>query len=175
MANMNRGQVPFTVHGRQMYLQYGTREIAEAQAALGFRRPDPQQPDVVEDVDVPVFVDAQRETAKVDDDGLPIFRRERVLVNAAERQRRMLAAFDACILNPDPEAKVAFLRIGLRPWQREQSATFTEEWFDGVVQALGLTRIGLLHMQALSDGCYLTGEEADDEGKAEGAASASST
>ncbi len=46
MANPNRGEVAFTALGREMFVQYGTREIAEAQAALGFHRPDPQQPNV---------------------------------------------------------------------------------------------------------------------------------
>lgn len=175
MANPIRGQVPFKVLGRDFYIQYGTREIAEVQAALGFRRPDPQQPDTVEEVDVPVYLDGNEERPKLDDDGQQVFRRQRVLVNARERQRRMLAAFDACIMNPDPEAKVAFLRVGLRPWQREHPGRqYTEEWLQGIVQALGLTRIGMLHLEALAQGCYLTGEEADDEGKAE-AASVSST
>ena len=169
MANPIRGEVAFTAGGREMFVQYGTREIAAAQAALGFHRPNPQQPDVAEDVDVPVYADGR---PKLDSRQRPVFRRQRVLVDARERQRRMIQAFDACLMNPDPEASVAFLRVGLHPWQRSTGSKHTEEAVQEIVQALGLERIRLLHMQALSLGCYLTGEEAEEEaeGKAETAA-----
>ncbi len=149
-----------------MYIQYGTREIAEAQGALGFHRPDPQQPNVTEEVDVAVYVDAAEEKQRLDDKLQPVFRHQRVLVDARERQRRLVAAFDACLMNPDPAASVVFFRVGLRPWQRAHGVKHTEEAVTELVQALGLSRIRLLHMRALADGCYLTGEEAEeDEGK----------
>jgi hypothetical protein len=62
--------------------------------------------------------------------------------------------------------------LELRPWQRANGVKHTEEAAQDLVQALGLERIRLLHMQALSSGCHLTGEEAEPpvEGKAESAA-----
>ncbi len=154
-----------------MFIQYGTREIAEAQGALGFHRPDAQQPDVAEDVDVPVYVDAAEEKPKLDDKRQPLFRRQRVLVDARERQRRLVAAFDACLMNPDPAASVVFFRVGLMPWQRANGVKHTNGAAEELVQALGLSKIRLLHMQALADGSYLTGEEAEeDEGKGGAAA-----
>ncbi|KKK76434.1 hypothetical protein LCGC14_2863660, partial [marine sediment metagenome] len=86
MANPNRGEVAFTALGREMFVQYGTREIAEAQAALGFHRPDPQQPNVAEDVDVPVYADAAQEKPKLDGRQRPVFRRQRVLIDAREQK-----------------------------------------------------------------------------------------
>jgi len=172
MANLVRGEVPFSAGGRDLFLAYGTREIAEVQAALGFRRPDPFQPDVAEEVDTPV--EERPGVQKVDAGGLPVFRRLRVLVDASERQRRMLAAFEAALMNPDPEALLTFIRVGLRPWERQSGAKLSDEAFHAITQALGLVQLKTLHFQAVSFGSYLKGEEAD-EGKAAGAASASST
>jgi hypothetical protein len=172
MPNLVRGEVPFSAAGRELFLAYGTREIAEAQAALGFRRPDPFQPDVAEEIDSPV--EDKPGEPKLDASGLPVFRRLRVLVDAGERQRRMLAAFEAVLMNPDPEGLLTFIRIGLRPWERHNGAKLSDEGFHGIVQALGLVRLKMLHFQAVSFGSYLKGEETD-EGKAVGAASASST
>lgn len=166
MANQSRGQVPFRALGRDLFIQYGCREIAEIQTALGFRRPDPFTPDVVEDVDEPVAGPGGAQ--KVDDKGVPVFVRRKILVNAKERQRRMLVAFDACLLNPDPEAAVGLLRVGLRPWQRETSQRLPDELFGRIVDSLGLERIKMLHFEALSSGVYLAGEES--EGKAESTA-----
>ncbi len=166
MANLLRGQVPFKASGREMFICYGTREIAEAQTALGFRRPDPFQPDTVEEVGV---------QAGKDPGGRPTFRVEQRLIDAPERQRRMLAAFEAVLMNPDPEASLALFRVGLRPWTRETGQRLSDEQLAGVVDALGLVQIRLLHMQALSYGVYLKGEEQEEnEGKAP-AASVSST
>lgn len=173
---MIRGQVPFRAAGREFFLQYGTRELAEAQAALGFRRPSSQQPDIVEEADV--VVEDSRGQPKLDDEGQPTYRRQKVLVNAVERQRRVIAGFEACLLNPDPEAVIAFIRIGLRPWQRSQGVTMSEEQVQEIVNAVGLTRLRLLHMEAISLGSYLTGDELEEEsgsGKAESAVPASST
>lgn len=178
MANLVRGEVPFVAAGREMFLAYGTREIAEAQAALGFRRPDPFQPDVAEEIDSPVFEPATTEgrppTPKLDAAGLPVFRRVRTLVDAAERQRRMLAAFEATLMQPDPEGLLTFFRIGLRRWERQSGTKLSEEAFQQAVDRLGLVKLRTMHYQAVSFGSYLNGDEAD-EGKAEGAASASST
>jgi len=175
MANLIRGQVPFKVAGREYFVQYGTRELAEAQGALGFHRPPPQ-PDVLEEVDVP-DVDGQGRP-RVDDQLRPVFRRQRVLVDAAERQRRMIASFEACLMNPDPEASIEFLRVGLGPWQRSEGVRLSMEQVHDIAQGLGLTRLRLLHMKAISLGAYLTGEEAEEDagrGKDGSAASASST
>lgn len=186
MANAIRGEAPFTVRGgEERFICYGTREIAEVQSALGFRRPDSQQPDVVEEIDEPIFdTSGPKEVGagmlgvpkqKTDGKGRPVFRRTRVLVDAKERQRRMIAGFNACLLNPDPEAVLTFFRIGLGPWQRKLSVKLDHEAIMKIVDSLGLTRIQLLHQQALSLGCYLFGDEIEaDEGKAQGAASVSS-
>jgi hypothetical protein len=175
MANLMRGQVRFRATGRELYLQYGTREIAEAQGALGFHRPNPQQPDVLEEVDVALH---EKGKPKLDAAGRPTFRREQVLVDAAERQRRMIAAFEACLLNPDPAASVSFLRIGLRPWQRDQNVKLEDGAIERIVDELGFTKLRLLHVRAVSLGSYLTGdevEEEDGEGKAASAGPAASS
>ncbi len=173
MANLIRGEVPFRASGRDLFVQYGTREIAEIQAALGFRRPDPFQPDVVQEVDIAVEEGGK---PKVDELG-EVFRRRRILVDASERQRRMVAAFEACWMNPDPEAAVVFFRYGLRPWERQSGAKLTEEAFHEIVRAVGLTQMKTLHFQAISFGIYLKGEEDGGEsgGKAESGGSASTT
>jgi hypothetical protein len=170
MANLIRGEVPFRAAGRDLFVQYGTREIAEAQTALGFHRPDPYQRDVVEEVDEAV-------AGKVDEAGLQVFRRQRVLIDAAERQRRMVAAFEACVMRPDPEASVVFLRVGLQPWQRSTGTKLSDDDVWAIVNGLGLAAINLLHWKAISNGSYLKGEEDGGEGsgKAESAVSASST
>lgn len=174
MANLIRGEVPFKASGRQLFVCYGTREIAEIQAALGFRRPDPFQPDVVEEEDVPVEEDGQ---PKLDKEGLQVFARRRTLVGAAERQRRMLAAFEACWMNPDPEAALVCFRIGLHPWERQSGTKLSDEAFHEIVRKIGLVRMKKLHYQAITFGSYLKGEE-EDGGEGEGkevAASVSST
>lgn len=183
MANENRGEAPFTVRGgEERFICYRTRELAEVQSALGFRRPDPQQPDVVEDIDEPVFDTSGPKAVgaipkqKTDGKGRPVFKRTRVLVDAKERQRRMIAGFNACLQNPDPEAVLTFFRIGLGPWQRKLGVKLDHESVMNIIDSLGLTRIQLLHQQTLGLGCYLFGDEIEaDEGKAQGAESASST
>lgn len=160
MANLLRGQVEFEAVGLTLYVCYGTREIAEAQAALGFRRPDPHQPDVAEDVDIMTEAGIQR---------------QRVIVDATMRQARMIAAFEACLMNPDPEAALIFFRVGLRPWERETGTKLSEETIHKLVRAIGLMRMRSLHFTAIQYGAYLKGEEEDGPGKAAGVASASST
>jgi len=175
MANLLRGQVPFEAAGRALYLCYTTSEIAQIQTALGFRRPDPFQPDHVEEVDVPVMEkvgDKGGVRQKRDEKG-PVFRLERKVIDAAERQARMISAFEACWMRPDPEASLIIFRIGLRQWEREKGTKLTDAGFDEIAQALGLGEINLLHMQAVAHGVYLNGQESD-EGKAP-AASASTT
>ncbi len=173
MANLNRGEVPFRASGRELFIQYGTREIAEAQTALGFHRPDPYQRDVVEESDEAVQENGK---PKLDKTGQQVFRRRRVLVDATERQRRMLAAFEACLMNPDPEAAMTFFRVGLGPWCRQTGVRLSDEGFWDIVKALGLTEINLLHFRAITYGAYLKGEtEEEGEGKAASGPSASST
>lgn len=162
MANLNRGEVPFKARGRDFYLQYTTREIAEAQTALGFHRPDPYQADTLEEVAELVRENGQ---PKLDAEGLEIYRKRRVMVDAVERQRRMIAAFEACLMNPDPEAAVIFLRIGLGPWQRAANARLSEEGFQDIVRALGLNEIKFLHYKAISFGSYLKSEADEEEGE----------
>lgn len=178
MANLLRGQVPFSASGRDLFLCYGNRELAEAQAALGFRRPDPQLPDVAEEVDVPVRMRGEDRQVgpQIDAAGLPVFRRDRILVDHAERQRRMIAGFEAVLMNPDPEAMLRFFRIGLGPWERANAAKLSDEQFHDIVRAVGLVRMKEIHYDAIRFGAYLRGEDEEtDEGKAASAASASST
>lgn len=174
MANLNRGEIPFRARGRELYLQYGTREIAEVQTALGFHRPDPYQPDTLEEIAEPVLEGGK---PKLDAEGMEVYRRRRVRVDAVERQRRMLAAFEACLMNPDPEATLVFFRIGLGPWQRATQTRLVDEGFYEVVRELGLNEIKLLHYKAITFGSYLKGEadEEEGEGKAGSAGPASST
>jgi len=170
MANLLRGQVPFKALGRDLYIQYTTTAIAEAQAALGFRRPDPLLPDVLQEVDELQFLDAAQTKPKVGEDGLPVYVRRPVLLNAQERQRRMVEAFEACIIHPDPAAAVAFFRAGLKPWLSAQARAVPDGFVGSVVDALGLERIRLLHAEALTLGVWLAGGEDDDRGKEQSAA-----
>ena len=178
---MLRGQVPFSASGRDLFLCYGTREFAEAQTALGFRRPDPQLPDLAEEVDTPLEEVVgegkdRRLGPKRDAAGLPMFRRDRVLVDHAERQRRMIAGFEAVLMNPDLEAMLVFFRIGLRSWERSANAKLSDEQFQEIVAAVGLVRMKEAHYEAIRFGAYLRGEDEETgEGKAASAASASST
>jgi hypothetical protein len=177
MANIFRGEVPFKALGRDFFVRYGTREIAEVQAALGFHRPDPFLPEVAEEIDEPVteHVDG-KERPKLDASG-QVFRRERRLVDADTRQRRMLSAFEATMMNPDPEAVLVFFRASLRPWERSEGHSISDATFHALVDALGMVRLKELHMGALAYGVYLKGldqvEREEGEGKA-AAASASS-
>lgn len=176
MANIIRGEVPFRAAGRDLFVCYGTREVAEVQTALGFRRPSPHQPDVAEEVDEPVEelgADGQRKP-KTDALGV-VYRKVRVLVDAAVRQRRMIDAFQAVWMQPDPDAALVCFRVGLQRWERQHGVKLSEQDFGAIVQALGLARIHLLHMEAVSVGLYLKGEEEDSEGKAESVVSVSST
>jgi hypothetical protein len=181
VANLFRGEVPFKAAGRDLFVCYGTPELAEIQTALGFRRPDPFQPDRVEEVDEPILERAKVgekwvERQKLDEQQLPAFRRTRVLVDHAERQRRMLAAFEAVWMQPDPEAALVIFRISLKAWERRVVTKLLDSEFAQIVRALGVTRINLLHMQAIAHGVYLKGEEEEDgEGKATGAVSVSTT
>lgn len=176
MANIIRGEVPFRASGRDMFVQYGTRELAEAQTALGFRRPDPHQPDVVEETDQPVeeLGEDGQSRVKRDEAGV-VYRKTRILVDAAVRQRRMIAAFEACWMQPDPEAALTCFRIGLRPWERKNGARLSDEQFEAITRSLGLAKVHLLHLEAVSVGLYLKGEEEEGEGKAAGVVSVSST
>lgn len=177
MANIIRGEVPFRAAGRDMFVCYGTRELAEAQTALGFRRPNPHQPDLVEEVDQPVEELGEDGQSRLKQDAAGVvYRRTRVLVDAAMRQRRMIDHFEACWMRPDPEAALICFRVGLRPWERRTGTRLTEEQFDAITRQLGLAKIHLLHMEAVSAGLYLQGEEEEESGgKVAGVASVSST
>lgn len=171
MANLLRGQVPFKALDRDLYIQYTTTAIAEVQAALGFRRPDPLQPDVLQEVDEQQFLDLARTKPKLDNEGRPVYVRRPVLLNANERQRRMVDAFEACLIHPDPAAAVVFFRAGLKPWLATQVRALPDGFVADVIDALGLQRIQLLHADALAQGVWLAGrEEDDDQGKAQSAA-----
>ena len=161
MANLLKGEVPFKAADRDMFVRYGTPEIAEIQAALGYRRPDPFQPDIVEEIDVAV---EEKGRPKLDDAGLAVFKRERLLVDASERQRRMMRAFEACWMDPDPEALLVFFRAGLKSWERLSGTALTKDAFREIVDALGLARLKILHIQAITFGCYLQGAEDGGEG-----------
>ena len=133
MANLLRGEVPFSAAGRDLFLQYKTREVAEIQAALGFRRPDPFQPDTVEDVGVVLSTDPE------------MLGTRQMIIDADERQRRMVAAFEAAWMNPDPQAALVCFRIGLQPWERQTGTKLTDAAFHEIVDAVGLATLKLLN------------------------------
>lgn len=148
MANQYRGQTPFRALGREMFVVYGLQEIAEAWSALGFRRPDPLAPPVAEERDEPLF-DGRTGDPLIDEQGLPVFRRRRVLLDAAARQQRVQESFDACFTNPDVPARIACLRIGLRRWEKTSGHTLTADEFQALCDELGAEGLGALHISAL--------------------------
>lgn len=177
MANQHRGQTPFRALGREMFVVFGLQEIAEAWSALGFRRPDPLAPPLAEERDEPVY-DGRTGDPTVDEQGLPVFRRRRVLLDAAARQQRVQEAFDATFTNPDVPARIACLRIGLRRWEKEAGHALTPVEFQTVCDELGVEGLAALHVAALINATR--GAPASDEGgggdpNAPSAAPASST
>jgi len=138
VPNPHRGQTPFRALGREMYMVYGTRELAEAWSALGFRRPDPYAPPVAEEWD---------ERAEGEDDrGLPRFIRRRGLVDAATRQQRVQEAFDATFTNPEIPARLTCVRIGLQRWEKEAGSRLTDDEFEKLCDELGLDGLSSLHI-----------------------------
>lgn len=181
MANQHRGQTAFRALGREIYIVYGTREIAEVWSALGFRRADPLAPPVMEERDEPAS-DPKTGLAIRDEAGLPVFVRRRVLLDAAERQMRIQEAFDAVFTNPDVPARRTCIRIGLRRWEKEAGQPLTEEQFEELCDELGLEGLNALHVAAWINACRVppptdatavSGEARDPKGSA--ASSTSST
>lgn len=147
MANQHRGQTPFRALGRDMYLVYGTRELAEAWSALGFRRADPLAPQLVEDRDEPVRDGATGDPV-LDEAGLPRFVRRRAFLDAAARQQRVQEAFDACFSNPEIPARRTCVRIGLQRWEKEAGARLPDDEFERMCDELGLDGLSALHVAA---------------------------
>ncbi len=164
MANAHRGETPFKVGGRDLFVFYGTRELAEMQAALGFRRPDPFAPSVLIEEDVRL-------------NGGDRVAHRSVLLDAKERQRKTLEAFDAALLNPDPEALFACLRIGVSRWEKAKSKILErDEWFE-ILNSLGLPKARQLHLEAIVNSCFFgTDQEgADPNPRSAGTPSSTST
>lgn len=176
MANQHRGQTPFRALGREMFLVYQTRELAEAWSALGFRRADPLAPPVAEERDEPVL-DKRTGDPVIDEAGLPTFRRRRVLLDAAGRQQRIQDAFDAVFTNPDIPARRTCLRIGLARWEREAGHRLTDDEFEQVCDELGLEGLSALHFAAFINATRAeVGEQTEGrDPNAPGAGPASST
>lgn len=185
MPNLYRGEVPFKAAGIEAFVCLLNSDLAAAYAEIArtapaYARPSPFQPDTVEETAVPAWIDEDRGIQKVDAEGQPVFRLERRLVNHAERQRRWIAAMEATITRPDPEASLILFRAGLRQWERESQRKIDDGKFREIVDALGLAEVRGLLLSALTFGVYLRGaegaEEEDQEsrGKAH-AVSASST
>jgi hypothetical protein len=147
VANQYRGQTAFRALGRELYLVYGTRELSEAWTALGFRRPDPLAPSIVEDQDVPVR-DAATGDPVLDAQGLPQFVRRRAFLDAAGRQQRVQEAFDACFSNPEIPARRTCLRIGLQRWEKETGTKLTDDEFERLCDELGIEGLSALHVAA---------------------------
>lgn len=157
MPNEHRGEVTFRALGRELFLVYGTREIAEAWSALGFRRPDPLQPVAFEEVD--------GRRAKV---GFP------------ERYQRTKDAFDIVFTNPDPEALRKILRIGLGRCERASGAKMSDGDFELLCDELGMAGLGALHVATYINALQSTpgaddGAAEDSDPNAQSAAPASST
>lgn len=174
-TNAHRGETPFRALGRDMFLVYGMEEIARMQAALGFRRPDPQLPTTIETVPLSRRLEDGSLGAVLGEDGQPATRR--VIVDYAERHERTIRAFDAAFMAPRIDDLIRCVRIGLRRWERTQPAPLTEEEFEMLCDELGQVGLAELHAQATLNGMRvpaLSGAEGQDP-NAPGAASASST
>lgn len=146
MANHHRGETPFTVGGREAFVVYGTREIAEIQTALGFRRPSPLEPTRYEDVEV------EKTTELEPGKTITQIVTERVAVDFGERYRRVQAAFDGLWLNAFSDATVlrTFLRHGLSRWAKGacKAGTLSDEEFEAIADELGVEGMYALHVAA---------------------------
>lgn len=178
MPNPHRGQTPFRALDREMYLVYGTRELAEAWSALGFRRPDPYGAPIAEERDEPVR-DPSTGAQLLDEQGLGRFTRKRVLVDAADRQQRVQEAFDACFTNPEIPARRTCLRIGLGRWERETGARLTDDEFERLCDELGLEGMSALHIAAFVNAVRVPpvegAEDRDPNARSAGPASSTSS
>ncbi len=173
MANQHRGQTGFRALGREMYLVYGTREIAEAWSALGFRRADPLAPPLAEERDEPAL-DKTTGNPLVDETG-PVFVRRRVLLDAATRQERVQEAFDAVFTNPEVPARRTCVRIGLRRWEREVGQPLSDEEFERLCDELGLGGLSALHVAAWINACRVPPAEESPAEAGEGRSPKGST
>jgi len=178
VPNPHRGQTPFRALGREMYMVYGTRELAEAWLALGFRRPDPYAPPVAEEWDE-LRRDPTTGEPVIDERGLPLFSRRRGLVDAATRQQRVQEAFDACFTNPEIPARRACLRIGLQRWEREAGAKLSDDEFERLCDELGFEGMLSLHIAAYVNAIRVPpvegGEDRDPNAQSAGPASSTSS
>ena len=147
MANQHRGQTPFRALGLEAYVVFGTRELEKCWTALGFRRPDPLAPSLVEDRDELVRDKATGDPV-LDEAGLPQFVRRRAFLDAAGRQQRVQEAFDACFSNPDIPARRTCLRIGIDRWERERGSKLTDDEFERLCDELGIEGLSALHVAA---------------------------
>jgi len=142
MPNEHRGEISFGALGRELFVVYGTREIAEAWSALGFRRPDPFQPVAFEEVDG-----------------------RRVRIGFAERYQRVKDAFDAVFINPDPEALRKCIRCALGRWERQGGTKLSDVEFEQLCDEQGLAGLAKLHfttyLSALKSS-PVEGESAED-------------
>lgn len=165
MANEYRGEVPFLALGREMYLAYGIRELAEAKAALGFHPPDPAVPAMEEQVaeeEVVRFTDGKPQTGK---DGLPLTKvvRRSVVVDYAVRRRRIDEAFGQALEDPGVDGLLVLLRLGLRRWERHLGVRLTEVDFDRLWDEVGYDGLRNLHWRAARRAFRI--EPAADEGQ----------
>jgi hypothetical protein len=160
-----------------MYLVYGTRELAEAWSALGFRRPDPMAPPVAEEWDEPLHDSTGAPT--LDEQGLPRFVRRRGLVDVATRQQRVQEAFDACFTNPEIPARRTCVRVGLQRWEKEVGAKLSGDEFEALCDELGLDGLSSLHIATFVNSIRVPpaegGEGADPNAPSAVAASSTSS
>lgn len=173
MANEHRGETPFRALGRDYYLVYGTRELANIRTALGFRRPDPMAPTTIEDVESEIEVELPGEPGKWQKQR----QRKTITVGFALRNQRVLEAFEAVFMNPGPDELLIMVREGLRRWEKETGHQITPEEFEGLTDRIGELR--LLHFRAVSTSIRQSdggGEgEADPNAPSAGPASSTST
>ena len=146
MTNAHRGETAFSAGGRGYYLVYGTWEIAEMQSALGFHRPDPFAPVTWEEVE-------QKDGKKV-----------RIELTWAERNQRMLTAFDGTFTNPGPGDLRRMVQIGLWRWEKA-NASLSDAEFEAICDALGLVGLQSLHLQAVTNGLRASSPEDEDAPK----------
>lgn len=177
MANEHRGETPFVALGREMYVVYRTPELAAMRSALGFGRPDPLAAPRVEEIEV----EEEREVEAGKWEKFAVKKRQ--VIGFAERQARLLAAFEATFMSPGPDDLMVMLREGLRPWEQVAGVKLSDEEFRRMVGELGFAGAQNLHLRAVGaalgvgqDEKPKTSEEGDPNGaSAAGASSTSST
>ena len=145
--NEHRGETPFRALGREMFVVYRTPELAAMRHALGFGRPDPLAPPRWEEIDDEEKVEVPGEPGK----WITRSKKTRKLIGFAERNQRLLEAFEATFLNPGIDDVVVMIREGLREWERRSQSVLSADEFRELTIELRPQGLQTLHIRAVGN------------------------